>query len=401
MAMPWWVAPVAATCVFVVCIAAGCLGERHRKAKKQQALRQSLLYQTSKAEMAGFRAAAMAAAAAEAGEAPPPPPVPVLRTVFVQRGGSKLRKGVGRFTPLVTTADGGAVQVGDQLDVLEQTTDKKGIVWLKVRAQGSGAVGYLQETATLGPHSEPGADDGAGAVPAEAEVQAEAIAARLRDAAAQEEKVKEERKRKMEERFAAMAARESFQLPSTSISAVAPPSLAGGATSVPSGGILIGGGVDESAEVVPQVEDAGPGEAAAAAAAAGGGTDGAEAAAAPADTDDSIPVSPTNAEDEGVGGAGTEAAAAAPAAAAVPVVDASVEVSSSPTQRATSVADAAAAEGAGGGAASPVTVPATGLSPRQAAIAARFASLKVQLQETEPEAETEPEPEPGSLGGSE
>ena len=43
-----------------------------------------------------------------------------------------------------------------KVHVLQQTQDKKGLVWLKVQAPGSGATGYLLETFTLEPPAVPG-----------------------------------------------------------------------------------------------------------------------------------------------------------------------------------------------------------------------------------------------------
>ena len=147
--VPWWVFPVVASVVLVLCGIGGWKAEQEKRRKKQ-ALRTSLLHQTSKPEMAGFRAAAVAAAAAEARQATPidaPPPAaadePDLPKVLVRQTGAKLRKGTGRFTPLVPSAEGGTLSVGDEVHVLQQTQDKKGLVWLKVKAVRSGAVGYL------------------------------------------------------------------------------------------------------------------------------------------------------------------------------------------------------------------------------------------------------------------
>ena len=383
LTLPWWVAPAAATAVLVLCCIGGFLADREKKRKKQ-ALRTSLLHQTSKPEMAGFRKAAIAAAAVEAGQATPTvtsmatAAEPVLQKVIVRRSGAKLRKGTGRFTPLVPSAEGGTLSVGDELHVLQQTEDKKGQVWLKVRAPSSGAVGYLSETFALEP-------------PAEADIEAPEVgsaAVQPTDAAvaptigqgeieAPPDKAKAERMRKMEERFATIAARESFQVTSASSSfseSTAESGLTVSATPSASGM----GGIDESAEVAPSAQSA-------------------PAAASPAARDG------TDVQD-------VAPAEAAEASAANAMIDASVEVSSTQEQQTPGTGDAV-----GGASPSSSSSPLSkSLSPRQQAMAARFASLKQQLHETAETVREEqnddgegvaerrkPRPPPPPLGGSE
>lgn len=385
---PWWLAPAAATVVLVLCCIGGWLADRERKRKKQ-ALRTSLLHQTSKPEMAGFRKAAMAAAAVEAEQVTPTvsrlpaAAEPVLQKVVVRQSGAKLRRGSGRFTPLVPSAEGGTLSVGDELHVLQQTEDKKGLVWLKVQAPRSGAVGYLSEAFTLEP-------------PAEADVEAPEVgspAVQLTDQAvaptigqgeteALPDTAKTERMQKMEERFAAIAARESFQVLSASSSLSESTAESGLPTSAAAaaGGVV---GIDESTEVAPSALSE-------------------LAAASPVDS-------------AGTGVPLVAPAEAAEASAAHTMVDASVEVSATHEQQ-----EPGAANAAGGASPSPLSSPVSKtLSPRQQAMAARFASLKQQLQEGgEPDTDaregqnhggeeggnerrqTRPPPPP-SLGGSE
>ena len=360
--VPWWVFPVVASVVLVLCGIGGWKAEQEKRRKKQ-ALRTSLLHQTSKPEMAGFRAAAVAAAAAEARQATPidaPPPAaadePDLPKVLVRQTGAKLRKGTGRFTPLVPSAEGGTLSVGDEVHVLQQTQDKKGLVWLKVKAVRSGAVGYLSETFTLEPQAM--ADVEAPEVDAPPSLaDDQAVPPTIGEEETETDKAKAERKRKMEERFAAMAARQSFQVSalSESTDAAAPAASA-------TGGMV---GIDESTEVTP---------------------------------------SPSS---EPADGSVSDVAAvqAVEASAADTVVDASVEVSSTDEALRTAEAADAAAEGGGTSPSPKSSLAPKTLSPRQQAMAERFASLKQQFQEGgtvgTDEQNPRPRPPPPALSGSE
>jgi hypothetical protein len=225
-----------------------------------------------------------------------------------------------------------------------------------VNAVRSGAVGYLSETFTLEPQAM--ADVEAPEVDAPPSLaDDQAVPPTIGEEETETDKAKAERKRKMEERFAAMAARESFQVSalSESTDAAAPAASA-------TGGMV---GIDESTEVTP---------------------------------------SPSS---EPADGSVSDVAAvqSVEASAADTVVDASVEVSSTDEALRTAEAADAAAEGGGTSPSPKSSLAPKTLSPRQQAMAERFASLKQQFQEGgtvgTDEQNPRPRPPPPALSGSE